>query len=37
VMGKTRRTPAVVVRGLELEGSGRGSDLIRPAGEDLFR
>jgi coenzyme F420-0:L-glutamate ligase/coenzyme F420-1:gamma-L-glutamate ligase len=37
VMGKTRRTPAVVVRGLDLEGSGRGSDLIRPAGEDLFR
>jgi coenzyme F420-0:L-glutamate ligase/coenzyme F420-1:gamma-L-glutamate ligase len=37
VMGKTSRTPAVVVRGLDLEGSGRGSDLIRPAGEDLFR
>jgi coenzyme F420-0:L-glutamate ligase / coenzyme F420-1:gamma-L-glutamate ligase len=37
VMGKTRRTPVVVVRGLELEGSGRGHDLIRPAAEDLFR
>jgi coenzyme F420-0:L-glutamate ligase / coenzyme F420-1:gamma-L-glutamate ligase len=37
VMGKTRRTPVVVVRGLELEGSGRGRDLIRPASEDLFR
>jgi coenzyme F420-0:L-glutamate ligase/coenzyme F420-1:gamma-L-glutamate ligase len=37
VMGKTRRTPVVVVRGLELEGSGRGRDLIRPAAEDLFR
>jgi len=37
VMGKTRRTPVVVVRGLELEGSGRGRDLIRPAADDLFR
>ena len=36
-MGKTRRTPVVVVRGLELEGNGRGQDLIRPAAEDLFR
>ena len=37
VMGKTRRTPAVIVRGLNLEGDGRGRDLIRPADEDLFR
>ena len=37
VMGKTRRTPVVVVRGVELEGSGTGQDLIRPAAEDLFR
>lgn len=37
VMGKTRRTPVVVVRGLELEGNGRGRDLIRSAAEDLFR
>jgi coenzyme F420-0:L-glutamate ligase / coenzyme F420-1:gamma-L-glutamate ligase len=37
VMGKTRRMPVVVVRGLELEGQGRGRDLIRPAAEDLFR
>jgi len=37
VMGKTRRTPVVVVRGIELEGSGTGQDLIRPAAEDLFR
>jgi coenzyme F420-0:L-glutamate ligase/coenzyme F420-1:gamma-L-glutamate ligase len=38
VMGKTWRTPAVVVRGLEpgdRDGSGR--DLIRPPDEDLFR
>ena len=37
VMGKTNRTPAVIVRGLGLEGSGTGRDLIRPAAEDLFR
>jgi len=37
VMGKTARTPAVVVRGLELHGEGSGRDLIRPHGEDLFR
>jgi len=37
VMGKTARTPAVIVRGLELKGSGTGQDLIRPSAEDLFR
>jgi coenzyme F420-0:L-glutamate ligase/coenzyme F420-1:gamma-L-glutamate ligase len=37
VMGKTGRTPAVIVRGLTLEGSGSGRELIRPADEDLFR
>jgi coenzyme F420-0:L-glutamate ligase/coenzyme F420-1:gamma-L-glutamate ligase len=37
VMGKTRRTPVVVVRGLDLQGSGSGQELIRPAAEDLFR
>jgi coenzyme F420-0:L-glutamate ligase / coenzyme F420-1:gamma-L-glutamate ligase len=37
VMGKTARTPAVIVRGLALEGSGSGRELIRPADEDLFR
>jgi coenzyme F420-0:L-glutamate ligase/coenzyme F420-1:gamma-L-glutamate ligase len=37
VMGKTDRMPVVIVRGLLLEGEGRGQDLIRPAGEDLFR
>jgi coenzyme F420-0:L-glutamate ligase/coenzyme F420-1:gamma-L-glutamate ligase len=37
VMGKTDRTPIVIVRGLELQGNGRGRDLIRPAAEDLFR
>ncbi len=37
VMGKTDRTPAVIVRGLDLQGSGSGRDLIRPPAEDLFR
>jgi coenzyme F420-0:L-glutamate ligase/coenzyme F420-1:gamma-L-glutamate ligase len=37
VMGKTARTPAVIIRGLSLKGSGSGRDLIRPAAEDLFR
>jgi coenzyme F420-0:L-glutamate ligase/coenzyme F420-1:gamma-L-glutamate ligase len=37
VMGKTARTPVVIVRGLQLEGSGRGRELVRPAAEDLFR
>jgi coenzyme F420-0:L-glutamate ligase/coenzyme F420-1:gamma-L-glutamate ligase len=37
VMGKTARTPVVIVRGLGLQGSGTGRDLIRPAAEDLFR
>ncbi|HSS60348.1 MAG TPA: coenzyme F420-0:L-glutamate ligase [Candidatus Limnocylindrales bacterium] len=37
VMGKTGRTPVVIVRGLTLAGSGSGHDLIRPADEDLFR
>lgn len=37
VMGKTRRTPVVVVRGLDLAGEGSGRELIRPAAEDLFR
>jgi coenzyme F420-0:L-glutamate ligase/coenzyme F420-1:gamma-L-glutamate ligase len=37
VMGKTGRTPAVIVRGLRLKGSGTGRDLIRPVAEDLFR
>ena len=38
VMGKTNRTPVVIVRGYE-RGAGRGAgrDMIRPAGEDLFR
>lgn len=37
VMGKTGRTPVVVVRGLDLKGNGSGRELIRSAAEDLFR
>jgi coenzyme F420-0:L-glutamate ligase/coenzyme F420-1:gamma-L-glutamate ligase len=38
VMGKTWRTPAVIVRGLEPgDRNGTGRDLIRPAAEDMFR
>ena len=37
LMGKTQRTPVVIVRGLELRGDGTGRELIRPAAEDLFR
>jgi coenzyme F420-0:L-glutamate ligase/coenzyme F420-1:gamma-L-glutamate ligase len=37
VMGKTRRTPVVVARGLELDGNGSGRELIRRPEEDLFR
>jgi coenzyme F420-0:L-glutamate ligase/coenzyme F420-1:gamma-L-glutamate ligase len=38
VMGKTRRVPAVVVRGFTLEEpAGSGRDLLRPPEEDLFR
>jgi coenzyme F420-0:L-glutamate ligase/coenzyme F420-1:gamma-L-glutamate ligase len=38
VMGKTRRIPAVVVRGLDLDReAGSGRELVRPAELDLFR
>ncbi len=38
VMGKTNRTPVVVVRGFDGVGeNGAGRDVVRPPGEDLFR
>ena len=37
VMGKATQIPVAVVRGLDLEGSGRAADLVRPPDEDLFR
>jgi coenzyme F420-0:L-glutamate ligase / coenzyme F420-1:gamma-L-glutamate ligase len=37
VMGKTDGIPAAIVRGLELSGDGRGTDLVMPRDRDLFR
>jgi coenzyme F420-0:L-glutamate ligase/coenzyme F420-1:gamma-L-glutamate ligase len=39
IMGKTRRVPVVIARGLELFGSphGSGQELVRPPELDLFR
>jgi coenzyme F420-0:L-glutamate ligase/coenzyme F420-1:gamma-L-glutamate ligase len=37
VMGKTAGIPAVIVRGLDVSGDGRGSDLLMPRARDLFR
>jgi coenzyme F420-0:L-glutamate ligase / coenzyme F420-1:gamma-L-glutamate ligase len=37
VMGKTARIPAAVVRGLDVAGSGSGSELLMPSEDDLFR
>ena len=37
VMGKTDGIPAALVRGLRLEGEGRGQDLVMPRERDLFR
>lgn len=37
VMGKADQIPVAVVRGLDIVGQGRASDLIRPPEEDLFR
>lgn len=36
-MGKAERIPVAIVRGLDLDGDGRATDLVRPAAEDLFR
>jgi coenzyme F420-0:L-glutamate ligase/coenzyme F420-1:gamma-L-glutamate ligase len=37
VMGKTNGIPAAIVRGLQLSGDGRGSELVMPRERDLFR
>ncbi|MDK1019020.1 MAG: coenzyme F420-0:L-glutamate ligase [Actinomycetota bacterium] len=37
VMGKADQIPVAVVRGLDLRGEGRATDLVRPPDEDLFR
>ncbi len=37
VMGKTRRVPAAIVRGLCLTGDGNTRQILRPAMQDMFR
>jgi coenzyme F420-0:L-glutamate ligase/coenzyme F420-1:gamma-L-glutamate ligase len=37
VMGKTDGIPAAIVRGLQLDGDGSGSELVMPRERDLFR
>ncbi len=37
VMGKADGIPAAVLRGLDLTGDGRATDLVRPPEEDMFR
>jgi coenzyme F420-0:L-glutamate ligase / coenzyme F420-1:gamma-L-glutamate ligase len=37
VMGKTAGIPAAIVRGVDLAGDGRGTDLLMPRDRDLFR
>ena len=37
VLGKTSRTPAAVIRGLDVRGDGSGRDLVMPPERDLFR
>ena len=37
VMGKADGIPAAVLRGLDLTGNGRATDLVRPPEEDMFR
>lgn len=37
VMGKATGVPVAVVRGLDVAGDGRATDLVRPPNEDLFR
>lgn len=36
-MGKASNIPVAIVRGIDIGGDGRATDLVRPAGEDLFR
>jgi coenzyme F420-0:L-glutamate ligase/coenzyme F420-1:gamma-L-glutamate ligase len=37
VLGKTDGVPAAIVRGVDVSGDGRGTDLVMPAERDLFR
>jgi len=37
VMGKANGIPVAILRGLNLSGNGRATDLVRPPDEDMFR
>jgi coenzyme F420-0:L-glutamate ligase / coenzyme F420-1:gamma-L-glutamate ligase len=37
VMGKTRRVPAAIVRGVDVRGTGTAAELVMPRERDLFR
>jgi coenzyme F420-0:L-glutamate ligase/coenzyme F420-1:gamma-L-glutamate ligase len=37
VMGKVAQVPAAIVRGLDVAGDGRATDLVMPPDRDLFR
>jgi coenzyme F420-0:L-glutamate ligase / coenzyme F420-1:gamma-L-glutamate ligase len=37
VMGKSRRVPAAIVRGVDVRGDGSASELVMPRERDLFR
>jgi coenzyme F420-0:L-glutamate ligase/coenzyme F420-1:gamma-L-glutamate ligase len=37
VLGKARRVPAAIVRGLDVRGDGSAAELVMPRGRDLFR
>jgi coenzyme F420-0:L-glutamate ligase / coenzyme F420-1:gamma-L-glutamate ligase len=37
VLGKVRGVPAAIVRGVDVRGDGRGSDIVIPEERDLFR
>ncbi|HET9938928.1 MAG TPA: coenzyme F420-0:L-glutamate ligase, partial [Gaiella sp.] len=37
VMGKARRVPAAIVRGVEARGDGTAGELVMPRDRDLFR
>lgn len=37
VMGKADEVPVAILRGLDLTGTGRATDLVRPPEEDMFR
>ena len=37
VLGKARRVPAAIVRGVDVRGDGSAAELVMPRERDLFR